>query len=113
MWHLTIERDGSARVSSSSELGAKSLERRFTVSVAQHQAILAAAEETEFFSLAKSLGPSSIPIHGPQNTLELDVRGRIHRVFLNDPASAEGAQVKRFRRIWRAVVESSPIKPPL
>ena len=113
LWHLSIKRDNSATVSSSSDLGAKSIERHFKISTAQRQAIMRATEEAQFFELTEPLGPGSVPIHGPDNTLELEVPGRVHKVFLNDPASAAGPQVQRFHRVWRAVVETSPIKPPL
>jgi hypothetical protein len=113
VWHLSIERDDTANVSTSSDLGAKSVERHFKISSAQRQAILRAAEEAQFFTLAESLSPGSVPIHGPQNTLELKVSGRSHKVFLNDPASTKDPQAERFRRVWRVVVETSPIKPPL
>ena len=113
VWHLSIERDNTATVSSSSDLGAKSVERHFKISAAQRQAILRAAKEGQFFTLAESVVSGSLPIHGPQNTLELEVGGRSHKVFLNDPASAKDSQSERFRRVWRAVVETSPIKPPL
>jgi len=112
LWHLSIERDNSATVSNSSDRGAKSVERHFKISTAQRQAIVRASEEAQFFELTESLGPGSVPFHAPDNTLELEVRGRVHKVFLNDPASAAGAPVQRFRRVWRAVVETSPIKPP-
>jgi hypothetical protein len=46
-----------------------------------------------------------VPIHGPENTLEIELRGRVHKVFLDDPASAKGPQVERFRRVWRAVID--------
>ena len=113
VWHLSIHSDDSAIVSDSSELGANSSERRFKISTAQREAILRAAEEAQFFALPASLGPSSVPVDGPENTLEIELRGRVHKVFLNDPASAKGPQVERFRRVWRPVVETSPIKPPL
>src|SRR5205085_4078425 len=113
VWYLFIQRNDSATVTSSSEFGAKSLERLFRISMAQREAIVRAAEESQFFALPESVGPSVVPIHGPDNTLELELHGRVHKVFLNDPASAAGPQVDRFRRVWRAVVERSPIKPPL
>jgi hypothetical protein len=113
VWHLSIQPDDSAIVSDSSELGAKSSARRFKISTAQREAILRTAEEAQFLALPDSLGPSLVPIHGPENTLEIELRGRVHKVFLNDPASAKGPHVERFRRVWRAVVETSPLKPPL
>jgi len=114
VWHLSIQSPDSGTVSDSSELGAKSSERRFKIfSTAQREAILRAAEDAQFFALPDSLGPSSVPVDGPENTLEIELRGRVHKVLLNDPASAKGPQVDRFRRVWRAVVESSPLIPPL
>jgi hypothetical protein len=113
VWYLEIQRSGSARVSVASNLGAKSDERAFSVSRPGHDAMLRAADEAKFFELPEDLGPSSLPIHGPQNSLEIDRGGLVRRVFLNDPAAATGDSVSRFRRVWAAVVASSPIKPPL
>jgi hypothetical protein len=60
VWHLSIERDSTATVTSSSDLGAKSVERHFKISAAQRQAILWAVEEGQFFTLPKSVGPRSL-----------------------------------------------------
>jgi hypothetical protein len=113
LWHLSIQADDSPEVSTSSGLGAELRERHFTVSSVQREAILKATEEAQFFALPESVGPSSVPIHGPDNTLEVELDGRAHKVFLNEPDSAKGQQVERFRRVWRAVVETVPLKPPL
>src|SRR5262249_5168215 len=113
VWQLSIQSNDSAVVSDSSELGAKSRERRFKITTGQREAIVKATDEVHCFALPDSLGPRSVPIHGPDNTLEIELRGRVHKVFLNDPASAKGDEVERFRRVWRAVVETSPLKPPL
>jgi len=113
LWHLSIQADGSAEVTGSSGLGSGSRERHFKISSAERDAILKAAGEAQFFALPEFVGPSVVPIHGPDNTLEIELNGRAHKVFLNEPASAKGPQVERFRRVWRAVVEKSPLKPPL
>jgi hypothetical protein len=113
MWYLEIQRSGSARVTVGSKLGAKSDERGFSVSRSGHHAILKAADDAKFFELPEDLGASNVPIHGPQNCLEIDRGGLVRRVFLNDPAAATGDSVSRFRKVWAAVVASSPIKPPL
>jgi hypothetical protein len=83
------------------------------ISRAQREAIVRAAEEAQFLSLPDAVGPAFVPLDGPDNVLELELQGHLHKVFLNDPASAKGPEVERFRRVWRAVVEASPIKPPL
>jgi hypothetical protein len=113
LWYLSIRADGSAEVSGSSALGSESRERHFKISNAEREAIVKATGEAEFFALPEYVGPSSVPIHSPDNTLEIELNGRAHKVFLNEPSSARGPQVERFRRVWRAVVERSPLKPPL
>lgn len=113
MWSLSIRSDDSAVVTAVSQLGAKRRERRFTISTAQREAILKAVEEAQFFALPALVGSDSIPVDGPENTLEIVRRGRRHRVVLNEPLSAKGPEVELFRRVWRAVVQPSPLTPPL
>jgi hypothetical protein len=112
VWSLSIEGD-SVLVTRSSELGAKTLERHSRLSAAQRQAILRAIEQADFFALPGSVGPAVVWVDGPANGLEVRLHGRVHKVFLNDPERASGAQVERFRRVWRIIVANSPVKPPL
>jgi hypothetical protein len=111
-WSLDVAADGSAQVTSSAAAGARRQERRFTISRAQRDAILRAVEEADFFALPEFVGPTLVEIHGPDNCLDIRVGGRVRRVVLNEPASSTGEAVERFRKVWRSVSESSPIKPP-
>ncbi|MGV3519313.1 hypothetical protein [Luteitalea sp.] len=113
MWSLSIQSDDSAVVTAVSQLGAKRREHRFTISTARREAILKAVEEAQFFALPALVGSDSIPVDGPENRLEIVRRGHRHRVVLNEPLSAKGRQVERFRHVWRAVVQPSPLTPPL
>jgi hypothetical protein len=112
-WYLEIESDGRAQVTSSAPFGAKSEHHRFRLPRARREAILRAVEDANFFALPEFVGPSLVPIHGPEDCLEIQIRGRVLKVFLNDPASATSDEVDRFRKVWRAVSASSPVKPPL
>ena len=114
VWDLTIERDNSAVVRSVSwGRDGESVTRRFSLPPAQRQAILRAAEEAKFTELPNRLGPPFVQLDGPENWLEFETPGRTYSVRLDDPKSARGSEVARFRRVWKAVVELSPIKPPL
>jgi hypothetical protein len=112
-WHLQLNRDRRATVTAYSGPGSKSAERRFRVSIDQYAAIMRVADETRFFALPEWIGPSAIPLHGPENVLRIGMAGRAHQVTLHDPHSAKGDDAARFQRVWRAVVSSSPAKPPL
>ena len=113
VWYLEIASDGQAQVTSSAPLGAKSEHHRFRLPRARREAILRAVEEANFFALPKFVGASPVPIHGPEDCLEIQLRGRVLKVFLSDPASSTGDEVERFRKVWRAVSASSPVQPPL
>ena len=112
-WHLVVDGAGNAEVSYWSGPGAAPSERQFHLSEAARDAIVAAARDARFLDLPKSLGPELIPIHGPEIVVQLTLDRRTRKVFLNDPKSAGGPDVERFRRVWRAVVAASPTKPPL
>lgn len=114
VWELAIEKDHSAVVKTISwGRDGKSATRRFSLSTAQRQAILRAAEEAKFTELPNRLGPAFVQLDGPENSLEFETPGRTRSVRLDDPKSARGSEVERFRRVWNAVVKTSPIKPPL
>jgi hypothetical protein len=113
VWLLDIGEDGSALVRSSREFGATSQEQRFAVDAAGRQTIVRASEGARYFDLPDTVGSSDLPIHGPQNTLEICYRGRVRKVYLNDPTSARGDAVRRFRLLWDVIAALSPIKPPL
>jgi len=112
-WNLEMKRDGSATVLAFSGPGSKSAERRFKIPVEQYAAILGVTDEAGFFALPPYLGPSAIPLHGPENVLRIAIAGKEHQVALRDPLSAKGEEAARFQRVWRAVVAWSPVKPPL
>jgi hypothetical protein len=75
-------------------------------------AIAKAVEDARFFELPEYIGPQTIPMHGPENRLHVDVDGRLRKVRLHDPASQRGPQVERFKRVRAAVIRSSRIKSP-
>ena len=113
IWELTIERGNSGSVRTVSGPGEKPTERRFTLLPTQRQAISRAVDEAKFAELPERLGPDTVQLDGPENWLEIESGNRVHRVRLDDPRSAKGSDVERFRRVWRAVVEVSPITPPI
>ena len=65
------------------------------------------------FELPDYLGASTVPLHGPENTLEIEMEGRLRKVILYDPHNERGSEIDRFKRVWKAVVRLSPIKAPL
>ena len=112
-WHLVVDGAGNAEVSYWSGPGAAASERQFHLSEAAREAIVAAARDARFLDLPKSLGPELVPVHGPEIVVHLTLDRSTRKVFLNEPNDAVGPDVERFRRVWRAVVAASPIKPPL
>jgi hypothetical protein len=88
-------------------------ERRFMLEPKDRRAINQAVDATKFFELPEHLGPSAVLLHGPENCLEIKLEGRVRKVFLDEPLTERGPEVERFKRAWKAVVDLSPIKPPL
>jgi len=112
-WTLEIGADGGASVTRWRAPGEAGQERHFTVAPNDRSTITKAVEDSKFFELPEYLGPSTVPLHGPENTLQIELDGRVRKVNLYDPSTWQGAEVERFKRAWRAVVKSSPLKPPL
>ena len=113
LWALEIKANGAASVTRWRGPGEAGQVRRFTVTPKDRLAIAKAVEDAKFFDLPEYLGPSAVPLHGPENTLQIELDGRVGKVFLYDPSTERGPEVERFKRAWRAVVGLSPIKPPL
>ena len=112
-WALEIGADGTGRVTYWRGPGKTGLERRFTLVPKERALITKAVESAKFFELPEYLGPSPLPLHGPENVLQIELDGRSRKVRLHDPSTRRGSQVDRFKRVWDAVVDLSPIKPPL
>jgi hypothetical protein len=112
-WTLEIGTDGAASVTRWRSPGEAGQELHFTVAAQDRSAIAQAVEQAKFFELPEYLGPSMVPLHGPENTLHIEVGGHVRRVRLHDPSTERGAEVDRFKRAWNAVVKFSPLKPPL
>ena len=113
MWALEIGADGAGRVTYWRGPGEAGLERHFTVAPKERSRIVKAVDGAKFFELPEYLGPSTIPLHGPENVLQIELDGRSRKVRLHDPPNRSGTEVERFKRAWDAVVGFSPIKPPL
>jgi hypothetical protein len=113
LWTLEIGVDGAASVTRWSSPGEAGQERHFMVAPKDRSLIMKAVEDAKFFELPAYLGPSLVPLHGPENTLQIEVDGRARKVSLHDPSTERGAEVERFKRAWNVVVGLSPIKPPL
>ena len=112
-WALEIGADGAGRVTYWRGPGEAGLERHFTVAPKERSLITKAVDGAKFFELPVYLGPSTIPLHGPENVLLIELDGWSRKVRLHDPSTRRGAEVERFKRAWDAVVGLSPIKPPL
>lgn len=112
-WALEIGADGAGRVSYWRGPGETGLERRFTVTPKERALLTKAVDSAKFFELPEYLGPATPPLHGPENVLQIELDGRSRKVRLHDPSTRQGAQVERFKRAWDAIVDLSPIKPPL
>ena len=113
LWALEIEANGAASVTHWRGPVEPAQERHFTVAPKDRSAITKAVEEAKFFELPEHLGPSEVPLHGPENTLHIEFDGRVRRVVLFDPSRERGPEVERFKRAWNAVAALSPIRPPL
>jgi hypothetical protein len=113
LWALEIGTNGAASVTRWLGPGEAGQERHFTVTPKDRLAITKAVEDAKFFDLPEYLGPSTVPLHGPENTLQIEFDGRVRKVFLHDPSTERGPEVERFKRAWNAVVALSPVKPPL
>jgi nicotinic acid mononucleotide adenylyltransferase len=112
-WALEIGADGAASVTRWRGADEAGQERHFTVAPKDRSAIMKAVEDAKFFDLPEYLGPSAVPLHGPENALQIESDGRVRRVTLHDPSTERGAEVERFKRAWNAVVKLSSLKPPL
>jgi nicotinic acid mononucleotide adenylyltransferase len=112
-WTLEIGADGAASVTRWRGPGEAVQERHFTVAPKDRSAITKTVEDAKFFELPEYIGPSTVPLHGPENTLQIEIEDRVRKVSLHDPSTERGAEVERFRRAWNAVVKLSPLKPPL
>jgi hypothetical protein len=112
MWMLVLEADGAASVTRWPGPGEGGQERQFRVAPEDRVAIAKAVEDAPFFELPEYIGPQTIPLHGPENRLHVDVDGWLRKVRLHDPANQRGARAERFKRVWAAVIRLSPIKPP-
>ena len=113
MWILDIGANGAATVTRWRGPDAARQERHFTVAPNDRSTITKAAEDARFFDLPEDLGPSEVPPHGPENTLEIEFAGRVRKVTLYDPSTELDAESARFKRAWNTVVGVSPVKPPL
>ena len=113
LWILEIGADGAGSVTRWRAPDEAGQERHFTVAPKDRSLITKAIEDAKFFELPEFLGPPTVPLHGPENTLQIELDGRVRKVTLHDPSTERGAEVERFKRAWRAVVKSSPLKPPL
>jgi hypothetical protein len=110
---LEIGANGAASVTRWRGPGDAAQERHFTVASKDRSAISKAIEAAKFFDLPEYLGPSAVPLHGPENTLQIEFDGRVRRVSLHDPSTAGGPETARFKRAWNTVVALSPVRPPL
>jgi hypothetical protein len=110
---LEIGANGAASVTHWPGPAEAGQERHFTVAPADRSAITKAVEDAKFFDLPEHIGPSTVPLHGPENTLQIEFDGRVRRIFLYDPSTERGPEVERYKRVWNAVVKLSPLKPPL
>ena len=113
LWILEIRANGAASVTRWGGPDEARQERHFTVAPKDGLVITKAVEDAKFFELPEYLGPSTVPLHGPENTLQIEFDGRVRKVHLYDPSTERGAEVERFKRAWNAVVKLSPLKPPL
>lgn len=112
-WFLQVKPDGSATVAEYSGPGKSSERRVFVVPPRVREVLVNVVNEADFFGLNAALGPQSVPLHGPENILEVTFNGRVHKMLLADPESSRGTAAERFRRVWHAVTATSSIKPPL
>ena len=113
LWTLEIGADGAASVTRWRGPGEAGQERHYTVAPKDRSAITKTVEDAKFFELPEYIGPSTVPFHGPENTLQIEIGDRARKVSLHDPSTERGAEVERFKRAWNAVVKLSPLKPPL
>ena len=44
--------------------------------------MMQAVMDAKFFELSEYLGPSKVPLHGPENTLQIEFDGRVRKVYL-------------------------------
>ena len=113
LWTLEIGANGAANVTRWRGPGESGQERHFTVAPKDRSAITKTVEDAKFFELPEYIGPSTVPLHGPENTLQIEIGGRARKVTLHDPSTERGAEVERFKQAWNAVAKLSPLKPPL
>jgi len=113
LWTFEMTADGTAHVTRWGGAGEAGQKRDFAVAPKDRSAITKTIEDAKFFDLPEYLGPSTVLLHEPENTLEIEVDHRVRKVRLYDPSTERGAEVERFKRVWNAVVKWSPLKPPL
>jgi hypothetical protein len=62
--------------------------------------------------LPQNLAAKTVFIDGPEHRLYVLSAGKVHRVSLLEPEHASGAEVERFKDVWRALAACLPIPPP-
>jgi hypothetical protein len=110
-WTVRIDAGGAGAVRFHERTG-KYREQQFALTAAQVNSIRQEIDAARFAELPETLAPQLVFLDGPEQRLYILSAGKVYRVFLLEPKQASGAEVERFRKVWRAVVACIPIPPP-